>query len=311
MSDFPIVGLRSVAFGLPDPAAAEAFYVAVWKLEVAARAEGAVYLRGTGTDHHVLSLHPHPEPAVLSVTFRAASAEVLAQIADRVPAGGGTLLHGPRASEDPAGGTAIAFVDNQERVVRVVHGDRTVEPLPASDSGPDSRPERLTHVNINSRDVDASREFFQFVLGFRLSDRSGQMAFARTNRDHHSVVIATAPVNGFNHAAFLLPEWESVMVGAGRLVDAGFPIAWGVGRHGPGDNVFAYFIGPAGFVIEYTAEVLQVDDTYQARGPKDWAWPPGRVDQWGIAPPKTDACKHAQLAILYAPTENVAAGYEG
>ena len=51
------------------------------------------------------------------------------------------------------------------------------------------------------------------------------------------------------------------------MIDAGFPIAWGVGRHGPGDNVFAYFIDPVGIVIEYTAEVLQVDDSYVVRGP--------------------------------------------
>ena len=81
-------------------------------------------------------------------------------------------------------------------------------------------------------------------------------------------------------------DLESVLRGSGRMIDAGFPIAWGVGRHGPGDNVFAYFIDPVGFVIEYTAEVLQVDDDYKFKGPSEWVWPPGRTDQWGIAPPK-------------------------
>lgn len=90
------------------------------------------------------------------------------------------------------------------------------------------------------------------------------------------------------------------MRASGRMIDAGYPIAWGVGRHGPGDNVFAYFIDPVGFVIEYTAEVLQVDDTYRVRGPDEWVWPPGRTDQWGIAPPKADHVKAAQTAIAYA-----------
>ena len=54
------------------------------------------------------------------------------------------------------------------------------------------------------------------------------------------------PVNGLNHVAFLMPDLEAVMRGSGRMIDAGFPIAWGVGRHGPGDNVFAYFIDPVG-----------------------------------------------------------------
>ena len=90
------------------------------------------------------------------------------------------------------------------------------------------------------------------------------------------------------------------MRGGGRMRDAGYPIEWGVGRHGPGDNAFAYFIGPSDFVIEYTAEVLQVDDTYVVGGPDDWKWPPGRVDQWGISPLPSDKIKQAQKRIRFA-----------
>ena len=46
----------------------------------------------------------------------------------------------------------------------------------------------------------------------------------------------------------------------GRMKDAGHAIEWGPGRHGPGDNAFNYFIDPFGIVIEYTAEVEQIDD---------------------------------------------------
>jgi hypothetical protein len=55
-----------------------------------------------------------------------------------------------------------------------------------------------------------------------------------------------------------------------------------------------------GFVIEYTTEVLQVDDSYVPRGPDQWIWPKGRTDQWGIAPPKSEAVKQAQLAVRFA-----------
>ena len=34
----------------------------------------------------------------------------------------------------------------------------------------------------------------------------------------------------------------------------------------PGNNVFAYFIGPEDMVIEYTAHVKQVDDKYKSGG---------------------------------------------
>ena len=50
------------------------------------------------------------------------------------------------------------------------------------------------------------------------------------------------------------------MRGAGRMKQQGFNVEWGVGRHGPGDNIFSYFIEPNGFVTEYTAEVEQIDE---------------------------------------------------
>ena len=64
--------------------------------------------------------------------------------------------------------------------------------------------------------------------------------------------------------------------------------------------MFTYFVDPFGIVVEHTAEVLEVDESYRVGGPQDWTWPPGRTDQWGIAPPKTAACKAAQLAVPFA-----------
>ncbi len=177
-----------------------------------------------------------------------------------------------------------------------VHGDRTKTARVIAD-----RAERLAHVNLNSADIEQLSTFYQEVLGFWLSDRSKLMAFLCCNSDHHAVVLAEAPVNGLNHVAFLMPDLESVMRGSGRMVDHGYPIEWGVGRHGPGDNVFAYFVDQTGVVIEYTAEVLQIDDSYRAKGPSEWIWPPGRTDQWGIAPPKSRHCKKAQLSVPFGP----------
>jgi len=90
-----------------------------------------------------------------------------------------------------------------------------------------------------------------------------------------------------NHIAFDMPEFDSVMRGMGRMKDNGYPIEWGPGRHGPGNNVFAYFCGPDEVPLEYAAEVLQIDDSYQPRGSDFWKFAPGRSDQWGITAPRS------------------------
>jgi len=66
------------------------------------------------------------------------------------------------------------------------------------------------------------------------------------------------------------------------------------GRHGPGNNAFAYFIGPEDIPLEFTSEVLQVDDDYTPRRPEDWQWPPGRQDQWGISDPPSARWRRIQ-----------------
>lgn len=302
-----ISSLRSVEIGLPDVAAAEKFFVDTWRLEVVARTSETVYLRGTGSNHHLLSLTKNEIPILLAITLKATSSMALDKVAELAAMNGGHVLYGKHAAQDPAGGEAITIVDPQGRVLRIVYGDAKhvgfVSLVPANAD----RPIRLAHAVLNSIDVTAVMPFYESVLGFKLSDRTKIMAFIRIPQghatqgfgDHHSIALADADNNCLNHIAFVMPTLESVMRGGGRMKDAGYGIEWGPGRHGPGDNAFNYFVGPAGFVIEYTAEVKQVDDSYVAGCPADWKWPTGRVDQWGISAPPSTKLRQAQREISF------------
>ena len=300
-SPFLVSALRSVDFGVPDVAAAEAFFTGTWNLAVADRAGDAVYLRGTGADHHLLALRPSATPMLNAVTLRAASAEALDQIASNVVVHGGLVLAGRAPVTEPGGGEALTVRDPQGRILRFVHGDT----LHADIAGHKDRPIRLAHAVLNSHDVAAGLPFYEKALGMRLSDRTRIMAFIRIPQpfsgDHHSIALADAHNDCLNHVAFVMRDVESVMRGGGRMKDAGYAIEWGPGRHGPGDNAFNYFVGPAGFVIEYTCDVEQVDESYVAGTPDDWKWPPGRVDQWGISAPPSARLKEAQKQISFAP----------
>lgn len=295
----PWIGaLRSVALEVPDLAKAEDFYVRVWHLSVAARAPGALYLRGSGDDHHLLALHAGDVPRVRHVTLRARDAQALRSIEQAAWAAGGRVLRPPGPLlDDPAGGIGLLLCHPHGQVLQVVHGDaRHADARELKD-----HPLRLAHAVLNSHDVDATMRFFAQALGFRLADRTRIMAFLNCDRDHHSIAIGIADNDALNHIAFLMPDLDSVMRGGGRMKDAGHAIEWGPGRHGPGDNAFNYFIDPFGIVIEYTAEVEQIDAGHVARGPDDWRWPPGRVDQWGISAPPSERLKQAQRAVLFAP----------
>lgn len=300
MSSPWISGLRSVALNVPDLAKAEAFYTEVWHLQVSARKDGSVYLRGSGSDHHLLALYAGGEvPQLRQVTLRARSREALDAIAAAVPAAGGTVLSpvGP-LTKNPAGGEGLTLRDPHGRVFQVVWGDARVEAQPPHKD----TPVRLAHVVLNSHAVDETRVFLEQTLGFRQSDRTRIMSFLNCGTDHHSLAVGITDNDALNHIAFLMPDTDGVMRGGGRMRDAGHPVQWGPGRHGPGNNVFNYFIDPFGVVIEYTSEVEQIDESYQAHGPEHWQWPPGRIDQWGVGVNPSPELKEAQRRVLFAPT---------
>jgi catechol 2,3-dioxygenase len=303
-----VSALRSVALGVPDMAVAEAFFTTTWRLTVAARQGGVVYLRGTGADAYLVALHPAATASLFAITMRATSADALREIAHNVQAHGGTVLQAIAPVNEPGGGQALTVRDPQGRVLRLVHGDV----LNTDVAEQKDRPIRLAHAVLNSHSVAEGLPFYEQGLGFTLSDRTRIMAFIRIPQpglgDHHSIALADADNDCLNHVAFVMPDVESVMRGGGRMRDAGFPIEWGPGRHGPGDNAFNYFVGPFNFVVEYTAEVEQVDSSYVARGPADWQWPPGRNDQWGISAPPSPRLKEAQRAIAFATQSPFTAG---
>ncbi len=290
-----IAALRSVALNVPDLKLAEDFFTRVWNLDVADRAEGAIYLRGSGSDHHLLALHAAAGAAqIRHVTLRTHSRQSLDAVAAQVTPAGGRILQEVAALNEPGGGVALTLTDPDGRIFRLVHGDVQVPATRQRD-----KPLRLAHVVLNSDKVDATLGFMQQVFDFSLSDRTRIMAFMRCNSDHHSLALGDTDNNALNHIAFLMPDVDAVMRGGGRMKDAGYGIEWGPGRHGPGDNAFNYFVGPFDVVIEYTAEVQQIDDSYLAGQPGDWSWPPGRVDQWGISLPPSDRLKKAQRAIHF------------
>jgi len=290
-----ITGLRGVDLGVPDVAAHARFYAGVWNLSLAAQRGASVYLRGSGAYCHILALHPRDTPQLLCINLAAADRDAVDRLHDRVRAAGAAQIDRPAPIAEPGGGYGFAFADPEGRVVRVIaedarHADARVLP---------DRPEKITHLVLNTPRQEDAADFWVKALGFEISDRS-LLTFIRCNADHHNLAFHPGEASSLHHIAFEMDGIDSVMRGAGRMRDAGYPVEWGPGRHGPGNNVFAYFVGPGDFVIEYTAEIEKVGENHRVREPREWAYPPGHSDLWGATPPPTARMKDAQKKIGFA-----------
>lgn len=283
--------LRSVELELPHPAEAHAFLTEIWKACDGGRAADAYFVRGAGSQPYLVGLYAATTPAIRGITFvtdKARIEKIQARCRDR------DVRYSEIVSDDPGGGTGIEIYLPENECFRFLADAENAESIEAP-----SAPTQLTHVVFNSVDAESSARFCEDVLGFRVSDRTKGMVFVRCNESHHSIAFARAGFASLNHIAFEMPDLDSVMRGIGRMRDAGFAPSWGPGRHGPGDNVFAYYIAPFGAVVEFSTAVEIVGDDYRTGAPEDWTWPPGRIDQWGMSDKDIDHLLHAEKIFCF------------
>lgn len=273
--------LRSIELALPDPAGAAAFMVDIWGLAPAEVRGDTHYLRGSGSFPYLVAFERSDDEFVRSTTF-VCSDEELAGIGARVAAKGWAAR--PVTSADPGDGAGLLVELPEGTILRFLAGTTEVEPIEGfAKATRRVRPVKLTHVVFNAADAEMMGHAVEDVLDFRVSDRTKGMVFVRCNDSHHSTAFARAGFSSLNHVAFEMEDLDAVMRGIGWMRDNGFAPAWGPGRHGPGDNVYAYYIAPFGPVIEYSTAVEKVPADYEAGKPDDWTWPEQRIDQWGVS----------------------------
>lgn len=270
--------LRSVALTTERLAEAAAFYVEAWGLQVVEAEAGGVWLRGAGTEHHVVSLHTGEQGALAGLTFAVGDRRQVDAAARNLQALGIPMVSEPALRKVPGGGYGLQFADIEGRAIDIVAETDAVAPISADPSMPIA----VTHAVLNTVDIDAAADFYCSVLGLRVSDWSEhQMVFLRCNAYHHCIAFNQASWTSLNHVAYEMPSIDAFMRGIGRLRHHDVVPAWGPGRHGPGNNTFAYVEDPSGLVCEYTSEVQQIDEATWL--PRVWKRTPALSDLWGTA----------------------------
>ncbi|CAN1517033.1 HpaD, 3,4-dihydroxyphenylacetate 2,3-dioxygenase [Rhabdaerophilaceae bacterium] len=283
-----ISGLRTAEISANNLAMVSRFYETVWTLRLLSGDARVAHFAGTIGDYPILSVFAGGT-GVRRIIWNARGLDALEELHGRIQAAGLPVSARAWAFDD---GHGIGFDsrDPEGRSVSFIADDGTPPRPPVRD-----RMTKVTHFNLNCGNYDAMRAYMRDVLGFRVIDETKTNGFFNCDIDHHALVIGRVPMPPtLNHIAFEMPDLDSHMRMCGTMRESGYPIEWGVGRHGPGDNVFAYFAGPEEMPIESTAEVLRIDENYAYRGPESWGFPPGRTDQWGVTDPPSLRIKRIQ-----------------
>lgn len=291
-----VCGLRSLQIGVVDRDHMVDFFTRAWGLSLIETGRDAAFLRATGADNHVIGLHQRPKTEVLRMDWRAPSRADVDAIHQRLAASGADGLTRPMDVSEPGGGYGFKVRDPDDRLLLVLTDDARHDEAIATKG----LPRKLSHVVLNTSDAPALEAFYIDQLGFRLVDRTRRMAFINCNADHHSVAIVPSKHKTLHHVAFEMADFDALMRGIGRLRAFGIDVGWGVGRHGPGDNIFVYFAAPENLPLEFTTEVQQIDETYRPGEPDDWKPVPGRMDQWGATGAPSPAMAVAEESIGFS-----------
>jgi catechol 2,3-dioxygenase len=253
-------------------------------LRVTSLGDDHAYLRAwQDFDHHTLKLTRAPEAALGHIAWRAATkADVLA-IEDELKArdldrawveGSDEDGHGDALRFRTPGGQPFELYW-EVRPYEAPDGARSrypSHPSRLSMQGASSR--RLDHVGVNVDDVAAEQAFVTEVLGIHHryygTGPDGQRAFSwvsRTSVSHEmSMVRNNAPSGAlFHHLAYFIESSDDLLRTATTLIDNGYELDWGPGRHGTSGATALYFKEPGGHRIElWTGGLLIFAPDWQA-----------------------------------------------
>jgi catechol 2,3-dioxygenase-like lactoylglutathione lyase family enzyme len=287
MTDRLITHLRHVDLAVPDFGRQLEFYTSVWGLTQVGGDTGVAFLAAEGSpENYIVRLRHGQDKRLDLVAFGAENSEHVDALAERLGAAGVTLASEPGPLLTLGGGYGFRFFDVDGRTIEV-----SSDVMPRAHRQIEEResiPVRLSHVVLNSTDIDRTRAWYERHLDFALSDTLGDvMHFMRCNPRHHSFAIARGPHVALHHVSFELRGLDEYMRGTGRVLRAGTRKVWGPGRHLAGDNTFSYFLDPQGNTIEYTTALAELDEDTWHPHLYDMHDPMVQ-DQWGTANPMNE-----------------------
>lgn len=155
---------------------------------------------------------------------------------------------------------------------------------------------RLGHFVLHVTDHDAAVAWLRERFGLVASDYLGapndpghvvgsflRVAAGRNWVDHHCMLVLGTPEAGVHHCSFEMDSLDAVMCAHDFLLERGYTLDCGVGRHLLGSQIFDYWRDPFGFRIEHYTDGDVVNDEHL---PTVFSGTADETTQWGAKPPK-------------------------
>jgi catechol-2,3-dioxygenase len=147
-------------------------------------------------------------------------------------------------------------------------------------------PAASQHFALRTSRLEEMQAFYRERLGFVVSDEvrdpAGELraCFLRTDKLHHCLALFGAAISCFDHQSFETPSWNDIKHWGDHMASLQVPIVWGIGRHGPGNDVFFMVRDPDGNLAEISSEIEQCAPD---RPTGQWPHEERTLNLWGKA----------------------------
>ena len=287
-----VTKLGYAGFNTPHMEAMQAYYTDVIGFTLEERGgDGAVYL-SNALDHHTIALYLSTESGLRHMGFQIHSSQSLQEVSTNLRDQG--IQVETQTDAQPGISELLQLHDPEGNVVQLY---AAIQPARHNFHGSGIVPQKLGHIALAVHDVQRTAEFYQNVLGFRVSDWIEDFfVFMRCGPDHHTVNFLKSKYQKIHHIAYQLKDWAQVQQACDHLSRRHIPLLWGPGRHGAGHNIFTYHNNPDEQIVELFTELdIMLDEDlgyFEPRPwhedfpqrPKVWIDSPTAVNHWGLMP---------------------------
>lgn len=303
-----VIDVVQVTYESPDLDLSERF-LTDFGLTRALRNDAELYMRGAGHQHHIHVSRKGDKARFVGATFEVESHADLEQLA------GFEGSSAVEPSTEPGGGYQVRMTMPDGFEIRAIHGRERAQPMPTRDRHRFNAALSKERVNASIRVQTSPCQAIRlghFVLHVTSHDESVKWlnerfnllpsdyflppgeegpvvgTFLRLDRgaelvDHHCLLVLQSDWVGVHHCSFEVEDLDAVMCAHDFLVQQGWTLDVGVGRHLLGSQIFDYWKDPFGFRIEHYTDGDVCDSSFQ---PGTFNGTADQTTQWGMEPPQ-------------------------
>ncbi|KWV50936.1 hypothetical protein AS156_14020 [Bradyrhizobium macuxiense] len=136
----------------------------------------------------------------------------------------------------------------------------------------------LEGVGLRSVKPKDDQKFWTSILGARISDWAGDVAYLRVDQKHHRIALYPSDRPGILYISYGVESLDAIMQGHYFVQERQIKILHGPGREPASGQIFLRFEGPEGYVFSYTHGIK---DTEPGHRPRQFSAHPSSLCEWG------------------------------